>query len=305
MHEGALAALQHGLLTRGQALAAGLTSRVVQKRIESGRWIAMHEGVYRIAGAPVTYPQRVLAACLAIGPEAAASHRSSATLHGLMTPADPPVEVTTTRARSPELGDGVIVHRLADLHQRWVAPVDGVPRTTVARTLVDLGAVCRPWTVERALDRAVGRRLVTLPDVRTALVAVARKGRRGVGVMRALLEARGLSVQTEGVLAARMVTLLCTHGLPVAETEYTVTDERGGFVARVDFAYPELKLAIEVDGYESHAALRAFRHDRKRQNALVALDWIVLRYSWDEVDSLSPQVADGIEREIRRLRAAA
>jgi hypothetical protein len=299
-----VATQQHGLVTWRQAMELGCTPKAVEVRVISGRWIAVHEGVYRIAGAPVTYAQRLLAACLAIGPEAAASHRAAATLHGLITPQDPPIEVSTTRARSPQV-NGAIVHRLADLSRRWVDEVNGVPCTTVARTLVDLGAVCHEKVVQRSLDRAIGRRLVTLLDARAALVSVARRGRRGVGVLRRLLEARGVDVQTVGVLAERMLTLLRTHDVPMPEVEYTVTDRHGGFIARVDFAYPDAKLALEVVGYEFHVPLRQFRHDRKRARALIALGWTILEFTWDEVDALSATAANEIKRELRRLRAAA
>jgi hypothetical protein len=261
------------------------------------------DSVYRIAGSERTYAQALLAACLAIGSEAAVSHRAAATLHGLLTPTHPPVEVTTIRARSPELAN-VIVHRLADLRSLWVQDIAGVPCTTVARTLVDLGAVCRPWTVERALDRALGRRLVSLGEVRSALHTLARKGRRGVGILRASLNARD-GGPPAGVLEARMATLVRRAGLPAPSPEYTVRDEHGGFLAVVDFAYPDVRLAIEVDGYESHIAHRTFRDDRTRQNLLIGARWIPLRFTWAEVDALSPHVADRIESELRRLRAHA
>ncbi len=246
------------LITWAQARDLGCTPEEIRQRVSSGAWERIHLGVIRIAGAPPNYEQSLVAACLAIGAEAAASHRSAAVLHGLLGFQDPPVEVTTDRRRSPELAQ-VAVHRLADFTERWVTTVDGVRVTTAARTLVDLGAVCRRRLVETALDRAIGRRLVTLRDVRDALVSVARRGRRGVGVLRPLLDERLGVAAPAGVMEARMASLLQRAGLGGAIPEFMVTDDHGGFVAVVDFAFPDARLAIEVDGYEAHIPLAAFR----------------------------------------------
>jgi len=93
-----------------------------------------------------------------------------------------------------------------------------------------------------------------------------------------------------------MTTLLRRHGVSYPVPQHTVFDAHGQFVGCVDFAYPELKYAIEVDGYEFHTGLREFRHDRVRQNDLVDLGWTVHRFTWTDVDQLSPRVADRIRR---------
>jgi hypothetical protein len=219
----------------------------------------------------------------------------------LLTYSTPPLEVTTTRARSPELQGGVIVHRLADLEPACVDQVAGVPCTTVARTLVDLGAVCAPATVEAAIDRAIGRKVVTIAELDAVVHAVGRRGRRGVGVMRKLLAERQDGDRPAGVLEARMASLLRQAGLPLARPEYEIRGPRGEFIARVDFAYPGVKLAIEVDGYEPHTALDVFRNDRTRQNRVAGLGWTVLRYTWADVDGRSAHVADGIASQLRLL----
>jgi hypothetical protein len=299
----ATARTQHGLLTIAQALEAGLTPTAVQWRLDSGRWERMHDSVYRVAGLPASYRQRNLAACLRIGPEAAVSHRAAAVLHELLRYREPPTEVTTTRLRSPEL-DGVVVHRLADLHPTWVADVDGIPVTTVARTLVDLGAVAALGTVEAALDRAVGLRKVALRDVRHAMIAVARQGRHGVGKIRRLLEARGVAALPSGIFEARMASLLRNASLPPATPEHVVRDDHGGFVAIVDFAYPDVRLAIEVDGYEAHTGLRAFTSGHQRDRLLLDAGWEALHFTWDEVDAHAVAVATEIRRHLdRRLRS--
>jgi REase_MTES_1575 len=120
-------------------------------------------------------------------------------------------------------------------------------------------------------------------------------------VMRRVLEPRLAGEPPTGVLEARMARLIAAQGLPPAVPEYRVWTDAGQFVARVDFAYPELRLAIEVDGYEAHSSVEAFRHDRTRQNALVACGWTVLRFTWTEVDAGAPHVGRTIWDARRRL----
>jgi hypothetical protein len=296
-----LAETQHGLLSRRQALSMGVPPGAIQRRLDGRGWTSLHDGVYRVGGAAPSREQRLLAAVLAVGPVAAASHRSAAELHGLWTPVPAVVEISTTRECSPELGD-VKVHRLADLHPRWITAVDGVPCTTVARTLVDLGAVLPEPSVARCFDRAYGRTLVSVSAVKHALDAVARRGRRGAGVMRRVLAPHLGCEPVAGVFEARMARLLAQQDLPAAVPEYEVWHD-GRFVARVDFAYPEQQLAIEVDGFAAHSSVDAFRRDRARQNALVAAGWTVLRFTWTEVDDGSPQVGITIRNAQRRLAA--
>jgi hypothetical protein len=168
---------------------------------------------------------------------------------------------------------------------------------------VDLGAVLPGDMVAKCLDRAHGRGLVSYSSVKTALDAVARQGRHGVGVMRRILEPRLAGEPPAGVLEARMARLLSAQALPLAVPEYEVWNQAGAFVARVDFAYPDIRLAIEVDGYEAHSSLDAFRQDRTRQNALVEAGWTVLRFVWTEVDRGSPHVGRTIRAARRRLAA--
>jgi hypothetical protein len=297
-----IAASQLGLVTRAQAFAEGFQRHHIEHRVASGRWSPVHIGVYAIGAAPATTAQSRLAAVLAVDGLAAASHRAAADLYGLWWSKPPVIEISTTQERSPDL-HGVTVHRIDDLHERWITTVDGIPCTTVARTLVDLGAVLPDDMVASCLDRAHGRGLVTFPAVKIALQAVARQGRHGVGVMRRLLEPRLAVEPPAGVFEARMARLLSSQDLPPAVPEYEVWTAVGEFVARVDFAYPELRLAIEVDGFTAHASLDAFRRDRTRQNALVEAGWTVLRFTWTEVDSGSPHVGRTIRATRRRLAA--
>lgn len=295
-----LAATQHSLVTHSQARQLNLDADQIQYLLDRRILVSAHLGVYRFASGPETRPQLLLGACLAAGQPSAVSHRAAAAVHGIWTMPPNWVEISVGRDRTPEL-TGVVVHRLGDLSERWFTDIDGVPVTTPARTLVDLGAVLPLGSVSRALDRALGRQLASLTEICAALDAVARKGRAGVGIIRRLLDERADAPSTGSVLQARMATLFLKHGLPTPVPEYTVLDDHGQFVGRVDFAYPEIHYAIEVDGYEAHSGLREFRHDRARQNDLVDLGWTLHRFTWTEVDQLSARVADRILRRRSQL----
>jgi hypothetical protein len=294
-----LASTQRGLISRNQLRDLGARDHEIQHRLGLGTLVAEHPGVYRFAVTPRTWEQQLLAACLAMPSTVAVSHLSAAVEHEVWFDDDPPVEITVGRALSPEL-DGVFVHRIADLAPRWITTIDAVPVTTPARLIVDLGAVLPLHLVGVVLDRALRRDIVSLGEVRSVIRAVARRGRTGVGIARALVAERSApSGRTE--LELQMAEIVRRFSLPPPVIEHTVLDEHGQFVARVDFAYPELKYAIEVDGYEAHSGRRAFEHDRVRQNDLVDDGWTIHRFTWREVEDHPGRVVDRVRRRHAEL----
>lgn len=281
-----LAAAQHGLVTRAEAMNAGLTRIGIRERLGSGRLRALHPGVYVVGGAPDTWHQRMLGACLAAGGLAVASHRSAARLWVLLGE-DDLVELSVLRPKGPRPA-GALWHRSRDLVPTHTTVREGVPVTNPMRTLVDLGAVVRPWVVEDALDRGLSSRLVRMPAVEWLLHDVARPGRRGCGVLRKVLDERALGAAApDGLLEPRMARLLRGHGLPPAVFQHVIPATG----ARVDFAYPDGCLAIEVDGYETHGSPRAMTADRERQNRLVLAGWTVIRFTWTQVVRQPAKVA--------------
>ncbi|HUF33017.1 MAG TPA: DUF559 domain-containing protein [Acidimicrobiales bacterium] len=292
---------QHGVVGRGQARADGMADHVLRRRSDAGRLVRVQPGVYRAAGAPVTWHQRVRAACLAGGEGAVASHRTAARMWGLHE--TEVVEISVPRRRLPR-PQGVIVHRSGDLAPGHATSRGAVPVTNPLRTLVDLGAALPAPLVEDALDRGLAARLVTVAGVEWMLNEVARRGRAGAGVMRSILDDRALGTEPpDGLLEPRMARLLRGTSLPPAEFQWTVLDAQGRFVARVDFAYPSHRLAIEVDGYEKRASPAAMRHDLRRQNALVALGWTVVRFTWVDVVRTPGRVAADITAALDAIRA--
>jgi very-short-patch-repair endonuclease len=274
---------QKGLAERSQLLSL-MSEAAIRHRVATGRLVRAQPGVYRVAGAPVTREQRLLAACLAAGPGAAVSHRS-ATQEWALADFPDAVEIVTPRPRWPRLA-GVHVHRSTDLRPDHVTIRHGMPVTKPLRTLADLGQSA-PWAVTDALERGLASRLFGLAAADAVLDDLGRKGRTGIGILRRALDERALGRDVpESLLESRMARLLRRHGVPQPAYQHWVTSG-----IRVDFAYPDLRIAIEVDGFGVHGSASALSADLERQNRLVTLGWTVLRFTWVQVVKQPDHVA--------------
>lgn len=295
-----LAQAQHGLVTSDQAirsLGPGRKGRWVAE----GRLISVQPTVFRVIGAPQSWHQSVLAAALAA--DGVISHRSAAELWGLIQPAGY-IEVSTLPNHKTALRPPAILHRIADLDPDTSVERHGLRVTDPVRTVIDLGLVLPKWSVKDALSRGLTTRLLKIEEVDRLRDALSRRGRNGTGIMRELLEERLLTASTEeSVLESRFVDLVRLHDLPVPTFQHEVW-HAGRFMARIDAAYPELLLAIEIDGYSAHSSPDAFQRDRARQNRLVALGWTVLRFTWADVVHDPTLVASTILQARTRLAAA-
>ncbi|MDQ6837563.1 MAG: type IV toxin-antitoxin system AbiEi family antitoxin domain-containing protein [Actinomycetota bacterium] len=284
---------QEGVISRRQALLAGLTSRQIDRMVSAGDWQRLHNGVYRVAGAPVTAHGRLLAACLA-RPGAVASHESAAWLWDLV-PGPPPVPTLSVLRSAGHLRAGVVVRQVADLSQARIVTWRQIPCTNPLRTLVDLAGVTSPRLLDDAIDRALATRLVTVDGLVAEVGRLARQGRRGVGGLRRALERRGLiGGPHPSVLESRLLRLLAQGGIPVAGVEVKVDGADGRY--RLDVVLCP-GVALEVDGYCYHAGPSVMARDLHRHNDLGLQGWVVLRFTWVDV------VGDG-ERLVAQVRQA-
>jgi very-short-patch-repair endonuclease len=247
----------------------------------------------------------MLAACLAAGDDAVASHRSAARIWGLVEGSEDILEISVPRRNGPR-PRGTIVHRSGDLLAAHTTVRHRIPTTNPLRTMVDLGAVVSPDEVEDALDAGLAwPSLFSVAAVEAMRKHLAQHGRAGTGVLRRVLEERALGeAVSDSKLERRMGELLRRAELPAAVFHYAVHTPAGLFLAEVDFAYPELKLAIEVDGFEVHGTPRAMAKDFVRQNGLVPYGWRVLRFTWRQVTREPEMVAAAIRRTLEALQAA-
>ncbi|HEX6236524.1 MAG TPA: type IV toxin-antitoxin system AbiEi family antitoxin domain-containing protein [Acidimicrobiales bacterium] len=227
-----LTARQHGLVTRGQLRSGGASPAAVRTRTGAGRLHRVAEGVYRVGGAPVTWESEVLAAVLAGGPNAVASHRAAAALWGLdgCRPGRPEVTVPPGRRYRPATAR---VHQSTDLPLITPVSRSGVPTTPIDRTLLDLGAVVPPTRLHLALDHALRSGLTSVDRVLGALARHARRGRRGVGPLRELVAAQLEQDAVPDSGFERLVAILLREvGLPRPTLQHPVTI--GGSAYRID-----------------------------------------------------------------------
>lgn len=291
---------QHGLITSAQAVKALGPSRK-SRWVAERRLLSIQPRVFRVAGAPQTWHQSIQAASLAA--DGVVSHRSAAELWGLIKPAGY-VEVSVRYEHNPRVRPPAIVHRIRDLHPRLAVEREHLQVTDPIRTIVDAGLVLPTCSVRDALSRGLTTRLFQIHEVEQLRDALGRPGRSGTGIIEKLIEDRLLTADTEeSLLEARFVDLTRRLELPVPVFQHEVWDA-GRFIARVDAAYPALQLAVEVDGFESHASPEAFQRDRTRQNYLVAHGWTVLRFTWADVVQRPAMVAKTIRDAISRAEAA-
>ncbi len=272
---------QHGLVSVPQLRALGVSAKALQVRREDGRLTQILPGVYRIGGTPSTWKQGVTAATLSLAPHGLASHRLATQLWRLDGVSAAPTEVLVPRHRRLAR-QTFLVHESRDLRASDVDQVEGIPVTSPTRTLIDLGAVVHPYRLEQALDDAIRRRLVDLGQLAARLQQVARPGRRGVGPLRPLLEERmGQALSPTNTFENRARRLATSAGLPTPVCQHPV--DLGDTTVYLDLAWPEVKLALECDGLAHHFAAHQLRWDDRRQNALVLLGWMVLRFTWADV----------------------
>ncbi|MFN2593258.1 MAG: type IV toxin-antitoxin system AbiEi family antitoxin domain-containing protein [Candidatus Dormibacteria bacterium] len=287
-----LARVQHGVLSRRQALAEGMSGRAIDYRLATGEWVRLFRGAYRLAGTERTFEQQIMAGTLVGGDGAVASHRAAAALMGM--PGAPRwVEITVPRTTRVGV-EGVIAHRSRLLASDDVSKLKGTPLTTAARTITDLAGVYTKEKLGPMLDHALARRLVT----RAQLEARAT-GRRHDDVLRELLDERPATARPMGSeFEACLFRGLRDAGLPLPVAQYRVLMPEGGEVF-LDFAYPDLKLAIEADSFVWHASMAAWQRDRARNGELVALGWSILPITWDLVMRNAAEVARKVGRALR------
>jgi very-short-patch-repair endonuclease len=278
-HLAGTSAAQHGVFTAAQFLEAGFTRDQLRYRIRTGELAVVDELVYRHSSTPPNSKQRLMAACL--GGPAVASHRSAGRLWDLPGMPDEIVEVTTLRHRRRKLAD-VVWHESLHLSDRDVTEIDGIPVTRPVRTFLDLGVVMSPNELETVLNEGIRRNLLAPAAIARRLEQLGPL-RRGSRVVREVLarEVPGRPAP-ESVLETRFLQLVRSAGLPMSAAQFRVTLGNGA-IARLDFAYVDRKIAIELDGAAYHSGKIAKQRDRRRDARLGDLRWRVLRFDWDDV----------------------
>jgi hypothetical protein len=263
----ALAARQHGVVTVAQM---GLTRAGIAHRVRAGRLHRVRRGVYAVGHARLSQRGVWMAAVLAVGEGAVLSHLCAAVLWQAWRRAVPHLDVVTPRDRRVR---GIRVHRCRNLDRRDVTVRDGVPVTTVARTLVDLTDDLTPAQLANVIHEADFRHRFDLSATRAAMARA--NGRRNLAVLERALELNALgSAGTKSALEDRFLERVQAAGLPAPLPNVEVP--AGDRKIEVDAYWPDLGLCAEVDG-PGHARPRTRSEDALRDRALRAAGFEVVR----------------------------
>ena len=300
-----ISARQHGALLRADLERVGLSRGSIRGLARRGIIVPVGHRTLRVAGTPPTESQATMLACLDTG--GSASARTAARLHGIGTYARPRrPEVLVTRA------EGNYRTTIASLHTtKWLPTddltvVDGIPTLSVARTLFALAALVPEITADSltgAFESAIAAGKAREQWLWWHLERVRRRGRRGVAAFEAVLDARSSGTITESWLERETLRIVRNAGLPEPICQARVAVE-GAFAARVDFAYPWLRVVIEVSGYRWHRSREQLNDDLRRRRALTLGGFTVLEFSYDDIVRRPEQVVAEITAVLASRPAA-
>jgi very-short-patch-repair endonuclease len=248
--------------------------------------------IYAVGRPELTVRGRWMAAVLACGPTAHLSHGAGAALWGFGRDSSGPADVTVltqSRLRRP----GIRIHRRPTLGSRDLAVCDGIPVTSIVRTLLDRAAELDEAALERAVNEADRLDLVDPEELRAALGAY--RGEPGVRRLRSLLDRRTFRL-TDSELERRFLPLADAAGLPRPLTRQRIN----GF--RVDFHWPDLGLVVETDGLRYHRTPAQQARDHVRDQAHTAAGLTPLRFTHEQVRFEGPSVRETLVAVARRLQ---
>jgi very-short-patch-repair endonuclease len=285
-----LAGRQHGVVARVQLIQLGLSPDAIDRRLGAKRLLPLYRSVYAVGHRNGSRESRWMAAVLASGPGAVLSHRSAGALWGICSSAGSPA-ITVARQRRPRAG--VEIHR-SSLPADETTTKNGIPVTTVPRTLLDLATILNHRQLEGAVNEAEVLCLwneLSLPDL------LRRYPRRpGGNAVRAVLQARRAGpTRTRSDLEVLFLTFADRFGFSRPETNTLVEG------LEVDCVWRAQRLVIEVDGWATHRTRAAFERDREKSRVLQAAGWRCVAVTSRQMEESAHEVA----RDVRRLLHAA
>lgn len=289
-----LAGRQHGLVTRGQLLNhLGLSRHQIAGRVARGLLLPVHRTVFALGVRPATPEALAMAAVLACGEGAMASHATAAALHGMLPWRRGPMHVTTPPPTRRIPGVAVHVTRSGRAVATWRSRV---PCTTDARTLIDVAGSDGPAATRRAWGALAGRRRLRPRAVEHELRLHA--GRRGTALVRHLLERHRLAVtgHTKSELEAAALQLCVDHDLPAPAINRLVVLDDGTYEA--DMLWAEARLVVELDGWSTHRSPEQFEDDRHRDFDLELAGWSSVRLTWAAVTERAGLTAERLRRRL-------
>lgn len=290
-----VASRQFGLVTRRQLAQIGLTPPAVVLRCRTGRLHRVHLGVYAVGHTVISRDARRLAAVLTCGRGAVLAHASAAGRHGLRPDNGRLVHVAVLRPRRCSPRSGLRLHHPADLTPADCTVRDGIPVTTLARTLADLGDHLPVAHVRAAFARAEQQRVLDMGEIHAALDRAGPR-RRGPAILREIL--RGYDPRWQDALSGlelRLLDIVSAHGLPAPDVNAWVD---GRFL--IDFLWRDERVAAEADSERFHGTANARRSDARRDREVRRLGFTVVRISDADLERDPAGVAKRLRRALRR-----
>jgi hypothetical protein len=311
-----LAARQAGAFTSRQAEELGADAKLRHRRVATGRWGRPVKGIFVLRDHPATWQTSLWVGLFEAGGTVAVSHQAAAQLLRLPGRWRDPVVVTKKRGWHHVVTTATC-HETSWLPPEHVTTIDGLPCTTIARTLFDLAGDPKPWErrseaglaihekrIRRLMNNALRDKGLTIEKEAAVLAALGKRGRPGTALIRRLLVDMGPGyVPTESGLEELFFEVTAAYGLEPPEKQVRLGDDET-FTGRVDFVYREARLIIEVDS-ELHDGPDDRDNDRWRDNELNAAGWHVVRVRYHDLIRQPARVARLIRTALRRAAAAA
>lgn len=290
----AIAERDLGIIHLSELLDAGMTKRMIQRRVESGRLIQVLPETYRMAGVSDSWELRAMAACKWAGPGSCLSFGASARIRGIRGFDRADVELSTTGPKRHGLG--FKLHRCDEYLLDHIKRVGPLPATSVPRTIMDLAGT-RHFFAERMLDQVLRDGSSSIGAMWDYFEEEWIRGRRGIAILRSWLQGRtpGLAPSDED-LAEDILVLIRRAKMVEPLREFPVTLPTRNI--RFDLAYPNRLLAIEADSYAWHGDREAFDSDRERDTEAGLLGWHVLRFTWAQIRFRPAYVVETIRRHL-------
>lgn len=277
-----------GVITRASALDLGMSAPAVDRRVRSGLWISLGGGVYLSSTHIFTQHARLRAIAGATG--GAIAGAAAAWWHGIGEEPPDVVAVTVPRRsrRSPALPCAAEIRR-RDLLPADLEVVRGLAVTTAPLSMLEAAVEAGSALLDRALQEGI----VTVDSLSAALTRNA--GRHGMAEARRLFGVVAGDAESEA--ERRFVDLLVSHHV----TGWTAQYRYG--VYSVDFAFPEQRVAIEIDGWAFHRTAERAAGDARKQNRLTLAGWRVLRFGWHRIDNDGEAVIDEVLAAVNAVAA--
>lgn len=281
----------YGLIDRETAVGFGMTDGMIQRAAQRGILVIVHPGVYYLNVTPRTWNTDVLAAVMAAGPLALASHRTAARLWRLDGVGGRVIEVTVPHDDRP-IPEGVLVHRT----RRELVPdeVIAIPVTTAERTLHDLSGILSPLPLEKAYMSSLHLKITTPEKVAEQLRTQGGRGVRGTPKLRRIIPFAEEGRTASGA-EVELRALVRRAPVPAPVHQFRIPLPIGSN-AYPDFSWPSRMKIVEVDGFDSHSTPEQIHNDLTRQNMLMDLGWEIRRFTGRRIRREPQTVIEEITR---------